>query len=109
MTGLAQVRLARGSNWEEIKGKKVPYMDFLHPDGHIMYGLPADPYHYTRYIARGFKPITGEVEVMTQPEPEKIELPEEPQVGFKCEGCGKLLSTAFALAGHARKHTTKEK
>ena len=114
-----QVMLARGSNWMEVPGKRVPYINYQHPDGHIMYGLPADPYHYARYIARGFKPITGKIAPEAQPvvelaieKPVENELPEVhadlPQVGFRCVICDKVLSTKLALAGHSRKHSKKE-
>jgi hypothetical protein len=117
---VTQTILAHGSNWVEIPGKKVAHIDFQHPDGHIMYGLPADPYHYNRYIARGFKPITGALPQVIPPVVEaKVELPVEekipevhtdpPQVGFECKVCGKVLSTKLARAGHSRKHQTKEK
>jgi len=69
--------------------RTIPRMDFRHPDGRILSNLPADAYHLTRYLARGFKPIYPDSEL---------------QEGFVCEVCGKGFKHKIALAGHKRTH-----
>ena len=70
---------------EELNLKSIPKMDFVTPDGRILRGLPADPYHLQRYLSRGLKPKDSTPLLV-------------------CEDCGKEFKHQIALAGHRRTH-----
>lgn len=104
--------------------RRQPRMDFRHPDGHVMVNLPADPYHLERFLRRGFIPMNsvavkkpvmvakpenaGDAQPIPVTEQANSDIPEArpdpPQEGFRCDKCGRVLSTKGALAGHSRKH-----
>ena len=90
----SQVNLLKGYGIEELPNMKtVPRMNFINKEGRVMEGLPADPFHLQKYLARGFRPVAGKktADVLT------------------CDVCGKgPFKTNFALTGHLRSHTTKQ-
>ncbi len=93
-----------GYSIEELPGRTVPKATYYKVEnGQIVSlpNLPADPYHMSRYLRRGFT---------LQPPMTSGPLPTESQqgesIGFPCETCGKVLSTRLALAGHSRSHKT---
>ena len=89
-----------GYSVEELPGKTLPKMTYYKSENGqevALPNLPADPYHMSRYLKRGFtlKPSSE----LPLTEPQKGE-----STGFPCETCGKVLSTRLALAGHSRSH-----
>ncbi len=87
---------------EELPGKTIPKMTYYKSENGqevILPNLPADPYHMSRYLKRGFtlEPSKVSEPPLTKPQQEK-------STGFPCETCGKVLSTRLALAGHSRSH-----
>ncbi len=91
---------------EELPGKRIPKMTYYKSENGQeirLPNLPADSYHMSRYLKRGFR-----LEPMKVSEPPHTELQIESPVGFSCETCGKVLSTRLALAGHSRSHKKME-
>jgi len=87
---------------EELPGKTIPKMTYYKLENGIQVvlpNLPADPYHMSRYLKRGFT-----LEPQKVSEPPLTEPQQGESVGFPCETCGKVLSTKLALAGHSRSH-----
>ncbi len=103
------IRKYEEQGWELIELSPQPKATFYTRDrvtGEVveMKDLPSDPYSLHHYLSKGFKLNKNDLE----PQARKGKGAGVEPVGFTCEVCGKVVSSALALAGHKRTHQTKE-